>query len=72
MRAAYSAVIQEIERTRCTQQLTNPFYMKVGGTIFDACYRALENTGAKANLKASNALPVVSAPVGAGKTTFLP
>src|SRR5271166_5411714 len=71
LRAAYAAVIQEMEHTRGTQQLTNPFYTKIGGAIFDACYRALENShAANTVLKTHNALQVVSAPMGAGKTTF--
>ena len=54
-----------------SRQLTNAFYCKVGDAIFDACYSAVEQSqAAKAGVKTPNALKVVSAPMGAGKTTF--
>jgi hypothetical protein len=55
--------------THAARNKTNPFYAKVGCALFDACYCALENSGAKANL--NNALQVVSSPMGAGKTTLV-
>ena len=71
LRAAYDAVIREIDSARGSQQLTNAFYSKVGNAIFNACYRALENSEtAKVGLTAPKAIQVVSAPMGAGKTTF--
>jgi hypothetical protein len=71
LRAAYDAVIQEIDSSRASQQLANTFYSKVGEAIFDACYGAIDNSeAAKAGLKVPKALKVVSAPMGAGKTTF--
>jgi hypothetical protein len=71
LRAAYDAVIQQIGISRASQQLTNAFYSKVGDAIFDACYGAIEQSeAAKAGVKTPNALKVVSAPMGAGKTTF--
>jgi hypothetical protein len=70
-RAAYDAVTREIDSSRASHQLTNTFYSKVGDAIFDACYGAIENSeAAKAGLKTPKALKVVSAPMGAGKTTF--
>jgi formyltetrahydrofolate synthetase len=65
LRAAYDAVIAEIDAARGTSQLTTAFYAKVGDAIFEACYRALENRN-----QASPILQVVPAPVGSGKTTF--
>src|SRR5262245_13869938 len=71
LRAAYDAVIQQIDSSRSSQQLTNAFYSKVADAIFDACYSALEHSeAAKAGVKVPKALKVVSAPMGAGKTTF--
>jgi hypothetical protein len=71
LRAAYDAVIEQIDRSRASQQLTNAFYSKVGDAIFDACYSAIgQSEAAKAGAKTPKALKVVSAPMGAGKTTF--
>ena len=71
LRAAYDAVIEQIDRSRASQQLTSAFYSKVGDAIFDTCYRAVEHSeAAKAGVKIPKALKVVSAPMGAGKTTF--
>jgi hypothetical protein len=71
LRAAYDAVIEQIDRSRASQQLTNAFYSKVGDAIFDACYSAIgQSEIAKAGVKTPKALKVVSAPMGAGKTTF--
>jgi hypothetical protein len=71
LRAAYDAVIEQINSSRGSEQLTNAFYSKIGDAIFEACYGALENSeAAKAGLKTPKALQVVSAPMGAGKTTF--
>jgi hypothetical protein len=73
LRVAYDAVIEQIDSSRASQQLTNTFYSKVGDAIFDVCYRALEQSEAtKAGLKTPKALQVISAPMGAGKTTFAP
>jgi hypothetical protein len=71
LRVAYDAVIEQINSSRGSEQLTNAFYSKIGDAIFEACYGALENSeAAKAGLKTPKALQVVSAPMGAGKTTF--
>jgi hypothetical protein len=71
LRAAYDAVIEEINTSRGSQQLSNAFYSKIGDAIFEACYSALENSEtAKRGIKVPKALQVVSAPMGAGKTTF--
>jgi hypothetical protein len=71
LRAAYDAVIEQIDSSRASQQLTNAFYSKVGDAIFDVCYRAIEHSeAAKAGVKILKALKVLSAPMGAGKTTF--
>jgi hypothetical protein len=68
---AYVDVIREIEQVRGSQQLTNAFYADVADKMFNACYAALENSeAAKAGLTPPKALQVVSAPMGAGKTTF--
>jgi hypothetical protein len=71
LRAKYDAVIEEINASRGSQQLSNAFYSKIGDAIFEACYSALENfEAAKRGIKVAKALQVVSAPIGAGKTTF--
>jgi hypothetical protein len=71
LRAAYDAVIEQIDSSRASRQLTNAFYCKVGDAIFDACYSAVEQSqAARAGAKTPKALKVVSAPMGAGKTTF--
>jgi len=69
LRAAYDAVIKEIDSTRGSQQLTNAFYAKVGDAVFDACYRALEQS-AQGVVTLPPRLHVVSAPMGTGKTSF--
>jgi hypothetical protein len=71
LRAAYDAVIEEIDSARSTQQLTNAFYTKIGDRIFDAAFRALESSAAAASsVKVPPRLHVVAAPMGSGKTTF--
>jgi hypothetical protein len=71
LREAYDAVIKEMDSARSTQQLTNAFYSKVGDSIFEACYRALEDRhAAEETLGYPRRLHVVSAPMGAGKTSF--
>jgi hypothetical protein len=71
LRAMYDAVIEEINSARGSQQLTNAFYSKVGGAIFDACHSALEHSAAsQEGVKVPLRLHVVSAPMGTGKTSF--
>jgi hypothetical protein len=72
LRAAYDAVIEQIDSSRSSRQLTNAFYSKIGNAVFDACYRALEHSEAssKEGAKIATRLHVVSAPMGTGKTTF--
>jgi hypothetical protein len=69
LRAAYDAVIKEIDSARGSQQLTNAFYAKVGNAVFDACYRAVEHS-AQGVVTLPPRLHVVSAPMGTGKTSF--
>lgn len=66
-RAAYDAVIDEIHRSREGSKLNNKFYTDIGNSVFEACYRALEHSEAGTS---TQRLHVVSAPMGAGKTTF--
>jgi hypothetical protein len=71
LRAAYDAVIEEIDSVRGSQQLTNAFYAKIGDAVFEAGYSALEHS--QAAQEATNLPPrlnVVSAPMGTGKTSF--
>jgi hypothetical protein len=71
LRTAYDAVIEEIDSSRPSRQLTNAFYSKVGDAIFDACYRAIEHSEVfRGGGKVAPRLHVVSAPMGTGKTTF--
>ena len=57
LRAAYDAVIQQIDSSRSSRQLTNAFYSKVGDAVFDACYRAVEHSEtAKAGVKTPKCL----------------
>jgi hypothetical protein len=71
LRAAYDAVIEEIDSARGSRQLTNAFYAKIGDAIFDACYSALEHSEAtKETVNLAPRLHVVSAPMGTGKTSF--
>jgi hypothetical protein len=71
LQTKYDAVIAEINASRGSRQLTNAFYSKIGDAIFEACYSALENSeAAKGGVKTPKGLQVVSAPMGAGKTTF--
>src|SRR5262245_14636877 len=73
LRAAYDAAIREIDQSRDKPMLTTEFYTLIGDSLFDACYRALvdycEAQGSPEQRKPSQ-LHVVSAPAGAGKTTF--
>src|SRR5262249_48615935 len=71
LRAAYDAVIQQIDSSRSSRQLTNAFYSKVGDAVFDACYRAVEHSeAAKAGVKTPKALKVVSGPHGRRQDHF--
>jgi hypothetical protein len=71
LRTAYDVAIKEIDSARDRQQLSNPFYSKVGDAIFDACYSALEHSeAAKEAVTVPPRLDVVAAPMGAGKTSF--
>jgi hypothetical protein len=71
LRAAYDAVIEEIDSARGSQQLTNAFYAKTSASVFDAGYRAISDADA-ANGKCVTAPRqyVVPAPMGSGKTSF--
>jgi hypothetical protein len=91
VRAAYHAVIREIEAGRGTRYLDSGFHREVADAVFDGCYAALEHQSdwieqrgpaelaTAAQLRATKRsqantvqprLHVVSAPMGAGKTTF--
>lgn len=71
LRATYDAVIDEIDSTRGSQQLTNTFYSKIGDAVFEACYSALEDAEAARAIPTPHPrLRVVPAPVGSGKTSF--
>jgi hypothetical protein len=72
LRAAYDAVIEELNRTRNSEQLTSGFYSKVGDAIFEEGYRALQDADAAQSALSHRTPPVrvVPAPVGSGKTSF--
>ena len=71
LRTVYDAVIEEIDSTRGSRQLTNAFYSKIGDAIFEACYSALEDSQtAHEKHMVPPRLRVVPAPMGSGKTSF--
>jgi hypothetical protein len=74
LRAAYDAAIREIDSDREQPMLTTDFYMRIGDSLFDVCYRALgdscEAQDAPLGKSKPATLHVVSAPAGAGKTSF--
>jgi hypothetical protein len=73
LRAAYNDAVREIDQSRDRPMLTTAFYAQIGDSLFDACYRALEDYCEAQGDPKDRKPPrthVVSAPVGAGKTTF--
>lgn len=74
LRAAYDQAIHHIDSDRETPMLTSPFYKQIGETVFDVCYRAIgdfcEAEATEAKHRKPERLHVVSAPAGAGKTSF--
>jgi hypothetical protein len=77
----FSTAVQEL----LEKELTNPnidkgWYSTIGASIFDACYHALEDSchpdahkglaGTPYSISKQARMHVVSAPVGAGKTSF--
>jgi hypothetical protein len=81
LRVEFDAAVQElIDKNRTNPLLTSKWYSQIGDSVFDACYRALGDVcevkvtkrGFPGTPHAPSAarLHVVSAPVGAGKTSF--
>jgi hypothetical protein len=74
LRAAYDTAILEIDRSRTKPMLTTAFYARIGDSVFDACYLALADhcdaTAGEKKEREPAKVHVVSAPVGAGKTSF--
>lgn len=70
--AAFDTAVREIDEARDRRMLTNGFYAKIGDSIFNAGYQALQDfVGAQAAPSAQPPrLHVVSAPAGGGKTSF--
>jgi hypothetical protein len=65
LRALYDEAAAEINRDRNNDQLRTSFYARIGDAVFDAAYKALEDTVADKQL-----MRVVSAPPGAAKSSF--
>jgi hypothetical protein len=81
LRVEYDAAIQELLSKELTNQnLDKGWYRQIGGSLFDACYRALEDAchpearrglqGTPYGVSKHARMHVVSAPVGSGKTSF--
>jgi hypothetical protein len=84
LRTEFDAAIHDLKQLRPKQNLTTGFAAKIGDSVFDAGYRALEDGvgasrasgAAAAGTQGSKDQPrqprlhVVSAPVGSGKTSF--
>jgi hypothetical protein len=69
----FETAILELDEFRADDRLLTDFYLRIGSSVFDAGYRALEEfcTARAAQGKAAHRrLQVVSAPVGSGKTSF--
>jgi hypothetical protein len=73
------AVADLLEKELTNPNLTQPWYSRVGDSVFDACYLALEDACQRKTAKGFPGTPyassgprlhVVSAPVGSGKTSF--
>jgi hypothetical protein len=65
LRTLFDQAVKEISDHRKTNLYHTPFYAKIGDAVFEAGYVALLDTVA-----GTRRLHTVSAPVGAGKTTF--
>jgi hypothetical protein len=76
LRMEFDAAVHEINQARGSAgaNLTSEFYARIGDSVFEAGYSALEDAcGPKGTKDAPSTPPrlhVVSAPVGAGKTSF--
>jgi hypothetical protein len=76
LRTEFDAAIHDLNQLRPKQNLTTGFAAKIGDSVFDAGYRALEDGAAAAGTQGAKDQPrqprlhVVSAPVGSGKTSF--
>jgi hypothetical protein len=64
LRPLFDAAVSELNPSR-KAILTNDFYVKTSGTVFEAGYTALSDT-----VSGASRMHAVSAPAGAGKTTF--
>jgi hypothetical protein len=80
LREEFNAAVQELLDKKLTNpMLTTPWYSQIGDSLFNACYRALEDACQENRTKGFPGTPystsgtplhVVSAPVGSGKTSF--
>jgi hypothetical protein len=80
LREEFNAAVQELLDKKLTNpMLTTPWYTQIGDSLFNACYRALEDACQGNRTKGFPGTPystsgtrlhVVSAPVGSGKTSF--
>jgi hypothetical protein len=74
LRREFDAVVIDLDQSRTKPMLTTDFYRCIGGSVFDAGYRAIWDFGTHYNYPDFDSpaarMHVVSAPVGSGKTSF--
>jgi hypothetical protein len=77
LRMEFDAVVIQLDQSRPGSKLTTEFYRRIGDSVFDAGYRALQDFVASCvddhrapNEAHRTRMHVVSAPVGSGKTSF--
>jgi hypothetical protein len=80
LRAEFDAAIQNlIDKGLTTPLLTSHWYARIGNSVFDACYRALEDACEAKGSEGFSGTPygpsksrlhVISSPVGGGKASF--
>ena len=71
LRREFDAAVSDLSEMRPHQNLTIGFAARIGDSVFDAGYRAIEDGAAAVESpRSSPRIHVVSAPVGSGKTSY--
>ncbi|HWN78623.1 MAG TPA: hypothetical protein VNN81_12265, partial [Bradyrhizobium sp.] len=73
LRMEFDAAVIQLDQSRSGSKLTTDFYRRIGDSVFDAGYQALQDFVVHHHPDfdgPSTRMQVVSAPVGSGKTSF--
>jgi len=75
LRMEFDAAVIQLDQSRSGSKLTTDFYRRIGDSVFDAGYQALQDfvascVGDHGAPNEAHRMHVVSAPVGSGKTSF--